>query len=45
MKITDLNLPEPIEKALIEMKYVDFTAIQEMTLPSLLKGTSVWRRP
>jgi len=41
MKITDLNLPEPIEKALIEMKYVDFTAIQEMTLPSLLKGNDV----
>ena len=36
MKINALSLPESIEKALSEMGYEDFTAIQEMTLPALL---------
>jgi ATP-dependent RNA helicase DeaD len=41
MKITELKLPETIQKALLEMGYEDFTAIQEMTLPALLNGEDV----
>jgi len=41
MKINALSLPESIEKALSEMGYEDFTAIQEMTLPALLNHEDV----
>jgi ATP-dependent RNA helicase DeaD len=41
MKITELQLPPALQKALQEMGYEEFTAIQEMTLPPLLKGADV----
>jgi ATP-dependent RNA helicase DeaD len=41
MNINDLSLPDPIEKAIAEMGYSSFTAVQEMTLPSLLAGEDV----
>ena len=41
MKINEITLPSEVEKALGEMGYQDFTAIQEMTLPTLLAGQDV----
>ena len=41
MKINQISFPSEIEKALLELGYVDFTAIQEKTLPSLLEGKDV----
>jgi len=41
MKINELQLPETLLKALQEMGYEEFTAIQEMTLPALLAGQDV----
>jgi ATP-dependent RNA helicase DeaD len=38
MKITELGLSPELIKALQEMGYADFTAIQEKSLPALLKG-------
>lgn len=41
MNINDLSLPQSIEKAIREMGYSEFTAVQELTLPSLLAGEDV----
>lgn len=41
MKINELSLPSELEKALADMGYEDFTAIQEQTLPPLLSGKDV----
>jgi ATP-dependent RNA helicase DeaD len=41
MKITDLSLKKEIAQALEERGYEDFTAIQELALPALLKGDDV----
>ena len=41
MKIEELALNEPIQKALREENYIDATAIQEKTIPVVLKGRDV----
>ena len=41
MKIEELELNDPIQKALREENYIDATAIQEKTIPVVLKGRDV----
>jgi len=41
MNIEELALNEPIQKALREENYIDATAIQEKTIPVVLKGRDV----
>lgn len=41
MKFEDLNLISPILKALRDQKYIEPTAIQEKTIPIILKGHDV----
>jgi ATP-dependent RNA helicase DeaD len=41
MKTNELSLTEPLQKALDDLGFSEFTAIQEMTLPPLLSGHDV----
>jgi superfamily II DNA/RNA helicase len=41
MKTNELSLSEPLQKALNDLGFSEFTAIQEMTLPPLLAGKDV----
>jgi ATP-dependent RNA helicase DeaD len=41
MKTNELSLSEPLQKALNDLGFSEFTAIQEMTLPPLLAGHDV----
>src|SRR5512137_2697457 len=41
MKFSELNLPEPVQKGIIETGFTDCTPIQEQTLPLALAGKDV----
>jgi hypothetical protein len=44
MKTNELSLTEPLQKALDDLGFSEFTAIQEMTLPPSLRVTGRFSR-